>query len=132
MSITITEEQLQNLLKAAVGAVQQGANDDGNGNDRPRVKNPERPEIDLGYSETQWAFFLDEWDVYKRRAALKAEHLTDELRACCSKDLRKTLFDFVGSSTLAKLSEQQLFRRGHREEQSSSSEGVSRNPARTG
>ena len=108
MSITITEEQLQNLLKAAVGAVQQGANDDGNGNDRPRVKNPERPEIDLGYSETQWAFFLDEWDVYKRRAALKAEHLTDELRACCSKDLRKTLFDFVGSSTLAKLSEQQL------------------------
>ena len=97
MSITITEEQLQNLLKAAVGAVQQGANDDGNGNERPRVKNPERPEIDLGYSETQWAFFLDKWDVYKRRAALKAEHLTDELHACCSKDLRKTLFDFVGS-----------------------------------
>ena len=66
------------------------------------------PEIDLGYSETQWAFFLDEWQVYKRRAALKEENLTDELRASCSKDLRKTLFDFVGSAALANLTEAAL------------------------
>lgn len=108
MSINITEEQLQNLIKAAVSAAAGVSGGNASGTDRPRVKNPERPEIDLGYSETQWAFFLDEWQVYKRRAALKNENLTDELRASCSKDLRKTLFDFVGSATLATLTEAAL------------------------
>ena len=107
MSLNLTQEQLQNLIQAAVTAAV-GVSGNAGGTDRPRVKNPERPEIDLGYSETQWAFFLDEWQVYKRRAALKEENLTDELRASCSKDLRKTLFDFVGSVALANLTEAAL------------------------
>ena len=105
--MSITEDQLQTILaaslKTALAAV--GSTND---NSKPRVKCPERPEIDLGYSETQHAFFLDEWKIYKRRASLKPEHVTDELRACCSKDLRKTLFDFVGSTTMPSLGEDEL------------------------
>ena len=107
-NVSITEEQLQNILQAALTAAAGTAQ---RGDERPRVKNPERPEVDLGFSETQWAFFIDEWGIYKRRASLRAEHLTDELRACCSKDLRKTLFDFVGSTTLASLSETELLKK---------------------
>ena len=100
--MSITEEQLKLILaeslKTALTAVgnNQGSNQDGGA--KPRIKAPERPQIDLGSSETQWAFFSDEWELYKRRASLKPEHLTDELRACCSLELRKTLFDLLGSS----------------------------------
>ena len=34
--------------------------------------------------------------------------MKDELRACCSKELRKTLFDFVGSSVIDAFTEDQL------------------------
>ena len=90
-------------MKTALAAV--GNNQDDGA--KPRVKAPERPQIDLGSSETQWAFFNDEWELYKRRASLKPENLTDELRACCSLELRKTLFDLLGS-TLKSLDEKDL------------------------
>ena len=105
--MSITEAQLQLILaeslKTALAAV--GNNQDDGA--KPRVKAPERPQIDLGSSETQWAFFNDEWELYKRRASLKPENLTDELRACCSLELRKTLFDLLGS-TLKSLDEKDL------------------------
>ena len=84
--MTISQGQLQQIMQAALTAVngQSQANDD----TRPRLKAPERPDVDLGCSETQWAFFENEWKLYKRRAALKDEQLKDELRACCSKELR--------------------------------------------
>ena len=106
--MSITEDQLQAILAASLKTALAAVGSTTNDNSRPRVKCPERPEIDLGFSETQHAFFLDEWKIYKRRAALKPEHITDELRACCSKDLRKTLFDFVGSTTLSSLGEDEL------------------------
>ena len=109
---TVSAEQLQLIMQtaltSALTAVSEQSQGNGNGGTRPRVKPPERPEIDLGFSETQWAFFEDEWNLYKRRAALQPDQLKDELRACCSKDLRRTLFDFVGSSALEALSEPNL------------------------
>ena len=107
--MSITEEQLQTILaaslKTALAAVGSSASDE-----KPRVKCPERPVIDLGCSETNWAFFLDEWNLYKRRASLTPGQLSDELRTCCSKELRKNLFDFVGSSTLSSLGEEDLLK----------------------
>jgi hypothetical protein len=55
-TVTLTPQQLQELLQGAIaGAL--GA--------RPtaapsNVKRPDRPDIDLGGNEGQWAFFFDE------------------------------------------------------------------------
>ena len=106
--MSITEEQLQAILAASLKTALAAVGTTNGTEQKQRVKCPERPDIDLGSSETQWAFFKDEWDLYKRRAGLKTEHVSDELRACCSKELRKTLFDFVGSSTLSSLGETAL------------------------
>ena len=79
--MAFTAQQLQDIMQAAITAVQaqsqatQATNDE----NRPRLKAPERPEVDLGYSETQWAFFDDEWKLYKRRAALQIHQVNDEL-----------------------------------------------------
>ena len=104
--MTVTTEQLQQIVHAALTAV--NAQSQANGEPRPRLKAPERPEVDLGFSETQWALFEDEGKLYKRRAALQADQIKDELRACCSKELRKTLFDFVGTSVIDSYTEDQL------------------------
>ena len=111
MSITLTEDQLKHMMEsavaAAVGALQITTQAQGTASTSTRstVKLAERPEIDLGCNEVQWAFFLDEWESYKRRTSLIDDLKFDELRASCTKELRKTLFDFVGSSTLATINE---------------------------
>ena len=104
--MALTQDQLQNIMQAALTAVQ--AQSQAVNESRPRLKAPERPEVDLGFSETQWAFFEDEFKLYKRRAALQPDQVKDELRACCSKELRKTLFDFVASSVIDNFTEDQL------------------------
>ena len=105
-NLNITVDQLQQIMQAAITAVnaQPGSNDGA----RPRLKAPERPDVDLGFSETQWAFFEDEWKLYKRRAALTPAQINDELRSCCSKELRKTLFDFVGTTAIDNYTEAEL------------------------
>ena len=102
--MSISEDQLKTILAESLKTALTAAGSNGN----PRVKSPERPEVGLGFSETRWAFFINEWELYKRRTSLKTENVTDELRACCSMELRKTLFDFLGSASLASLSEIQL------------------------
>ena len=108
MSITLTPAELNEMMEkavtAAVNAVNMGTTPHET-TSRPILKRAERPEIDLGSNEAQWAFFNEEWKSYKRRTAMDEDHVVDELRACCTKELRKTLFDFVGSSTLETMDE---------------------------
>ena len=52
-AVNLTTKQLQNIMQAAITAV-------GTNRERPNFKNPERSEVELGFSETQWAFFVDE------------------------------------------------------------------------
>ena len=109
--MAFSADELQNILQGAMTAVlqaQPAVPQATNEEVRPRVKAPERPEVDLGYSETQWAFFEDEWKLYKRRASLQPNQMNDELRSCCSVELRRTLFDFVGSSALENFTETEL------------------------
>ena len=107
MSIVITAEQLQNAIQGAVSAALT-ATQDSNRESGTRVKHAERPEIDVGCSESQWSFFMDEWKSYKRRTALSDAKVVDELRASCTKELRKVLFDLVGGPTLETISENEL------------------------
>ena len=46
--------------------------------------------------------------LYRRRASLQTSQVKDELRVCCSRELRKTLFDFVRSSTIEGFTEAEL------------------------
>ena len=75
---------------------------------RPSVRKPERPKIDIESSESQWAFFLDEWDTYKHRAGISGPDTTLELRATCSTTLRRSLFDFMGKDTLGSADKESL------------------------
>ena len=112
MAVTLSQEQLktmmENAVTAAVNALNLTTPAAEETTTRSTIKRAERPEIDLGANEAQWSFFLDEWKSYKRRTSIEESQLVDELRACCSKELRKTLFDFVGSATLETIQEPTL------------------------
>ena len=105
MSIQLTEAQLQELIQGAVTAAVQAT---AQSQPTTRVKHADRPEVDVGCSESQWTFFTDEWKSYKRRTGLSDARAVDELRASCTKELRKVLFDLVGGSTLETISEELL------------------------
>ena len=105
MTVELTQEALQQLLQGAVTAAIQASHVTGA---QTRTKHAERPEVDVGYSESQWDFFVDEWRTYKRRTALPADKIVDELRASCSKELRKVLFNLVGGTTLETITEGEL------------------------
>ena len=113
MSVTLTQDQLKQMMEdavtAAVSALQVAAAAPSELS-RSTVKRAERPEIDLGSNEAQWAFFVDEWKCYKRRTSMKPDQVVDELRASCTKELRKTLFNFVGSSNLETVDEDSLLK----------------------
>lgn len=73
------------------------------------VKKPDRPAVDLETSETQWLFFLDEWRVYRKKANLSStDDIVDELRSCCTLELRQAMFNMVGPDRLSNIDEQEL------------------------
>ena len=109
--MSLTSEEVKTLVLEAMTAVLDTRPQSSSPNSaKARVKTAERPEIDVGSNEDQWEFFLHEWDLYKRRTLLEVSRVSDELRACCTKDLRKVLFDFVGGTALDGLSEPQLLK----------------------
>ena len=67
------------------------------------VKKPDRPKIDLAVetSEAEWALFCSEWDIYKTRSGIKNEEITLELRAACTTELRRALYNFIGQAKLS-------------------------------
>ena len=73
-----------------------------------KCKKPERPEVSLDISESQFAFFKEEWRIYKSRCGLSTAEVTLELRASCSTELRRALFDFIGIEVLNAASEDNL------------------------
>ena len=69
------------------------------------VKKPDRPEIDLETSEAEWAFFCSGWDIYKTRSGIKNKEITLELRAACTTELRRALYNFIGQAKLSTFDE---------------------------
>lgn len=81
----------------------------GTRNDSVNTKKPDRPVISLNMSEAQWSFFLDEWRIYKNQANIITDaQIVPELRSCCTIELRRSVFDFVGSSELETITADQL------------------------
>ena len=74
-----------------------------------KVKKPDRPTINGGLDDRDWALFMDSWIRYKTMVNLTDLGLTRmELRSACSEDVNKLLFEYVGSTALDTCSENQL------------------------
>ena len=73
------------------------------------AKRPNRPMVEASSSDNDWALFLDTWGRYKRMTRLVTEDgITMELRACCSIDVNRLLFDFIGPEVLNRATEEDL------------------------
>ena len=65
---------------------------------KPRAEKVPRPQIKLGVGQDEFSYFKDEWTSYKRSCGITDETETrDQLRAACSEDLRRNLFNCLGS-----------------------------------
>lgn len=74
-----------------------------------KAKRPDRPVIEANLSDGDWALFEDTWKRYKSMTSLsKVEDIRMELRASCSSDVNKLLFEFVGPATLDNATEAEL------------------------
>ena len=75
---------------------------------KPRAEKVPRPQIKLGVGQDEFSYFKDEWTSYKRSCGITDETETrDQLRAACSEDLRRNLFNCLGSK-LKTLTEQHM------------------------
>ena len=74
-----------------------------------KPKRPDRPVIEGDLSDSEWSLFLDTWGRYKRMTGLvNTIDIRMELRAACSTEVNKLLFEFVGAKTLDGASEEEL------------------------
>lgn len=65
------------------------------------VKKPERPSIGLDTTEGEWALFLDTWARYKDICRLKDQVvIRNELRATCTPETNRLLFELIGPTRL--------------------------------
>ena len=75
----------------------------------PKTKAPDRPVINTNTDEREWELFKDSWSRYKAMAAITDTNmLCMELRAACSQDVNKLLFEYVGATNLNAADETQL------------------------
>ena len=58
---------------------------------RPKPAPVQRPEVDLGTTESEWNFFKSEFDRYKRTTGIAGQTVLDELWHCQTKQLRVLL-----------------------------------------
>ena len=58
---------------------------------RPKPAPVQRPEIDLGTTESEWNFFKSEFDRYKRTTGIAGQTVLDELWHCTNKAAQDAL-----------------------------------------
>jgi hypothetical protein len=78
---------------------------------RYKPRKPERPTVNANIDDREWALFVDSWGRYKRMSKLKDEEVENirlELRECCSSDVNKFLFEYIGSTKLDVATENQM------------------------
>ena len=100
--ITLMQEQNQHMATL----LQQPRPDNNS-----RTKKPDRPVINAGMDDREWAVYLDSWSLYKNMTGINdANVLRNELRASCSNDLNKMLFEFVGADVLNAATEEDMLK----------------------
>ena len=76
-----------------------------------KPKKPERPIIHANIDDQEWALFEDSWGRYKKMCKLDPtdiESIRLELRECCSPEVNKFLFEYVGPAKLNASTEVEL------------------------
>ena len=79
-----------------------------------KFKKPDRPVINAGIDDREWALFQDTWTRYKSMVRVSNDDIAtirQELRTACSPEVNKLLFEYVGAPTLDACSEAELL--GH-------------------
>ena len=59
-----------------------------------------RPELKEGATEADFIYFKDSWTRYKRSTGLTGQPAVDQLWACCSSELSRSVYDSGVSQTL--------------------------------
>ncbi len=104
------QEQQQEQQQQQQQRQQQQQQQGGSGN----TKKPDRPTVNSNIDDREWALFIDTWGRYKDMIGVSTERANDagkirnELRECCSNDVNKMLFEFVGPTTLNNCNEATL------------------------
>ena len=84
-------------------------NNNPSGQQKPKTKAPDRPIVNTNTDEREWELFKDSWGRYKLLAGITDDNLIQmELRAACSQDVNKLLFEYVGAATLNSATEEEL------------------------
>ena len=75
------------------------------------VKKPDRPRVDPESTDNDSAIFVDSWNRYKSMARLtQLSEIRNELRAACSPEIEKLLFNLIGPAALNNASEDDLLK----------------------
>ena len=76
---------------------------------RPKTKAPDRLVINTNIDEREWELFKDSWHRYKTMTAITDPNLIRmELRAACSQNVNRLLFEYVGATVRNTTTEEQL------------------------
>ena len=76
---------------------------------KTKTKAPDRPVINTDTDAREWELFKDSWSRYKIMTAITDPNFVRmELRAACSQDVNRLLFEYVGSESLNVASEDEL------------------------
>ena len=78
---------------------------------RYNSKKPDRPNIETDLDDTEWVLFLDSWTRYKQMLNIPDTEVTiirNELRAACSEQVNKLLFEYIGGDKLNTCTETEL------------------------
>ena len=79
-----------------------------------KTRRPDRPIVNAGIDDREWALFEDTWSRYKTMINVSSTNDDDaqtirlELRASCSDEVNRMLFEFVGPTTLNTCTEDDL------------------------
>lgn len=110
----IQQENARLRVAVATGAPTDGVDNGIAERSRYKSKRPDRPLINASIDDREWALFNDEWTRYKKMcniAATDEDSIRLELRASCSSEVNKLLFEYIGASVLDASSETELL--GH-------------------
>ena len=101
--LEMMQQQMQDLHTLQEENTTLRANQAANTTTNPRLKTkaPDRPVINTNTNEREWELFKDSWNRYKIMTGISdANVLRMELRASCSQEVNKLLFEYIGADTL--------------------------------
>lgn len=106
--LELMQKQMEQMLKLQAENLRLRASD-GTAPTTKKTRTPDRPTIDANIDEREWELFKDSWRRYKTMTGLTTpDNIRMELRAACSKDVNRLLFEFVGATTLDTTTEDDL------------------------